>query len=94
MTINRHSILLGAPEQEPHHQIQFSVLPQTPFFLEVRILTLYMGYSQHILSLAEGFIEDRDMYKNNNKKKKKKKYVNYTFLQKIKIFFILLTLKY
>ena len=30
--MKRYSILPRAPEQEPHHQIQFNVIPSTPTF--------------------------------------------------------------
>ena len=37
-------------EMEPHHQIQFSVLPRTLFFVGVEVLPLCRVYIQCILS--------------------------------------------
>ena len=45
MTMKRYFTLPKFPEQEPHQQIQFIVLPRKPLFCEGGSY-----YSQHILS--------------------------------------------
>ena len=49
MEMNEYSSLLRAPELEPHHPMQFSVIPRTPL-LGRNVLSLYKGYSLHILN--------------------------------------------
>ena len=51
MAINEYITLLNDPELEPRHRIQINVIPRTSLLLGVS--SLRIGYSRHILSLAD-----------------------------------------
>ena len=50
MAIKRYTTLTRASEQEPHHQMQFSVIPRAPFLGGGGSYPFWGRYNQHILS--------------------------------------------
>ena len=54
--------LLGAPEQEPHHLIEFSIKPRIPIFGE-GILPFCREYSHHVLVSTDRKEKKRRMIK-------------------------------
>ena len=78
MAIEECSTLLRAPELEPHHQMQFSVIPRTRFL--GGDLLFYRECSQRILSPSHwGKIHNSVWYKNKQTPTSpdKKKYVDF-----------------
>ena len=43
-----------SPELQPHHQMKFSVISRTPFFVR----GIFRGYTQHILSPADRAVSE------------------------------------
>ena len=46
--MKKYTSLPRPPKLEPHHQMQFNVIPRTPTFFDC-VLLLHRGYSQRIL---------------------------------------------
>ena len=73
MAMKRYLTFIRAPELEPHHQMQFTIIPRTTLFLERMVLTPLQGMQSANSKPSQEsskIIKENSRQNNNNNYKK------------------------